>query len=341
MVLRALSLCCCCVQEAPTLRGASVLVTGGAGFVGSHLVDRLVDKGPRRIAVLDNLWIGSRENLNEARRRHAGVRLYEADATSLTAFRDVLRRERVDVVFDLATWPLPASLTRPRQSAEQISRMATVAAELCRLGEFQTLVHCSSSEAYGTAQQVPMTEQHPLNPETPYAAGKAAADLVIRSYWETFDIDATIVRPFNTYGPRQADGLYPGVIPATLRRIRDGKAPIIFGDGQQTRDYTFVTDTADALIGAYLAPQTRRRVINVGSGTEISIGDLVTTIARLAGHAVAPVHVDERKADVRRLVADTTLARELFGFVPRVPLDEGLRRTVKWYLGRPRRASRR
>ena len=308
-----------------------MLVTGGAGFIGSHLVDRLIEEAPRRIAVVDNLWLGKRGNLSEARARHRGVRLHVEDAASLTAMRRIVRRERTDVVFSLATIPLPASHARPRWAADRIVRMATVAAELCRLGEFATLVHCSSSEAYGSATTVPMREDHPLGALTPYAAAKAGGDLVTRSYWETFGIDATIVRPFNNYGPRQNEGDWAGVVPITLRRLRDGTPPIIYGDGSQTRDFIYVEDTADALVRAYLEPRTRRRVVNIGSGNEITIAELVARLARLMGRADEPIRQPERPADVRRHVADVSLARELLGFRPRVGIDEGLRRTVEWY----------
>lgn len=316
----------------PSLRGRSVLVTGGAGFIGSHLVDRLVEEGPRRIVVVDNLWLGKRSNLAAARKRHPAVRLHVADAASQTALREIIRRERVEVVFSLATIPLPASHARPRWAADRITRMATVAAELCRLGEFATLMHCSSSEAYGTAVTVPMSEEHPLGALTPYAAAKAAADLVTRSYWETFGIDAAVVRPFNNYGPRQNEGDWAGVVPLTLRRLREGERPVIYGDGAQTRDFIFVEDTAHALVRAYLEPRTRRRIINVASGHEITIADLIERLSALMGRSFDPIYRPERAADVHRHVADVSLARELLGFAPRVGIDEGLRRTVEWYL---------
>lgn len=317
----------------PSLRDRSVLVTGGAGFIGSHLVDRLIAESPRRIVVVDNLWLGKRSNLTAARERHSAVRLHVADAASQTALREIVRRERVDVVFSLATIPLPASHARPRWAADRIMRMATVAAELCRLGEFATLMHCSSSEAYGTAVTAPMTEEHPLGALTPYAAAKAAADLVTRSYWETFGIDAAIVRPFNNYGPRQNEGDWAGVVPLTLRRLREGERPVIYGDGAQTRDFIFVEDTADALVRSYHEPRTRRRIVNVASGREITIADLIERLSILMGRPFDPIYRPERPADVHRHVADISLARELLGFEPRVGIDEGLRRTVEWYLG--------
>ncbi len=316
----------------PTLRGRSVIVTGGAGFIGSHLVDRLIGEDPAKITVVDNLWLGKRANLADARRR-SGVDLRVVDAASWTAMRKVLRRTQADVVFGLATIPLPASLARPRWATDRIVRMATVLAELVRLGEYGTLVYCSSSEAYGTAARVPMTEEHPYDVETPYAAAKAAGDLIVRSYWRTFGIDAVIVRPFNTYGPRQNDGDWAGIVPLTLRRLRDGVPPVIEGDGKQTRDLLYVSDTVEALVRAYRVTASRQRVVNVASGVEVSVLDIVRRLCRIAGYRGEIVHAPPRPADVRRHRGDATLARELLGFRPRVRLAEGLRRTVAWYLG--------
>ena len=326
-------------MTAPTLRGASVVVTGGAGFIGSHLVDRILRERPRRVVALDNLWLGRRENLAGALRR-AGVELRVVDATRLRAVRDVLRAARVEVVFDLATIPLPASLRRPRWAAEQIFTMATVLAELARLGEYATLVHCSSSEVYGTAVRVPMDERHPLGAETPYAAAKAAGDLVVRSYQRTFGIDAAIVRPFNTYGPRQNRADWAGIIPRVLNRLAAGEAPVIQGDGLQTRDFVYVTDTAEAIVRAYLAPASRGRVIDIASGREVRIDRLVALLCRLSGAKVRPVHEPARPGDVRRHHGDPSAAKALLGFRTTVSLEEGLRRTVAWYAAEGRAARR-
>lgn len=314
-----------------SLRGKSVVVTGGAGFIGSHVVDRILEEGPRRLEVIDNLWLGKRANLAGPLR--AGVRLHVADAGKTHVVRDIVRRAKADVVFALATIPLPASLVRPKWSYEQIVDLALVVAELARLGEYGTLIYCSSSEVYGSAVSIPMRETHPLNAETPYAAAKASGDLIVRSYWRTFGIDAAIVRPFNTYGPRQNAGDYAGIIPLTLRRIRDDAAPVIQGDGRQTRDFLFVTDTADAIVRAYAASGSRGQVVNVASGIEVSIKDVVSEIARLTRYRGPVEWLPARAGDVRRHRGDAGLAKELLGFRPRVGIRAGLRRTVAWYSG--------
>lgn len=313
-----------------SLRGASVVVTGGAGFIGSHLVDRLVREEPRRIDVIDDLWLGRRANLRDAVKR-GPVRLHIMDATSLAAVREVMRSARTDVVFDLATIPLPASLVRPRWAYERIVRLATVCVELARLGAYETLIHCSSSEVYGTAMRVPMSERHPLDAVTPYAAAKAAADLLVSAYWRTYGIDAAIVRPFNTYGPRQNRGDWAGVIPLMLDRIARGEPPQIQGDGSQTRDFLYVTDVADAILRAYQEPASRRRVLNIASGREVRIARLTALLLRLTRSRARAVHLPARAGDVRRHLGDASAAKRVLGFKPKVGLEEGLSRTVRWY----------
>ena len=207
------------------LSGRSLLVTGGAGFIGSHLTDRLLREQPGNLVVVDNLWLGKLANLESAFAAFPGLKFYQTDITNVRALRDILRREEVEIVFDLATIPLPASLVRPKWSARTIYDMALTLCELGRQGYYRTLIHCSSSEVYGTAKYVPMDEDHPLLVRTPYAAAKAAADLLVQSYQHTFGLDATIIRPFNNYGPRQNDANYAGIIPIVIRGFGPGSRP--------------------------------------------------------------------------------------------------------------------
>jgi UDP-glucose 4-epimerase len=320
------------MADRPPLAGKSVLVTGGAGFIGSHLVDRLIEDGPSRVTVVDNLFLGKEENLAEARARSGDVRFVNQDATDYEAMAAILAEHRVDVVYNLAVVPLPASLTRPRWSTEHNIELATVPCELLREQRYATLIHFSSSEAYGSAEYVPMDEKHPSTPSTPYAAAKDAGDRIVLSYIHTFGVDAAILRPFNNFGPRQNAGAYAGIIPIVVNRARAGQPIEIYGDGEQTRDYVFVRDTADAAVRTYGEQRTRGRSMNVASGIELTINELVRQLLEALGSDVPVVHVEPRLGDVRRHAADIGLARELIGFEPRTSLREGLAETVAWYL---------
>ncbi|HVM24732.1 MAG TPA: NAD-dependent epimerase/dehydratase family protein [Candidatus Limnocylindrales bacterium] len=320
------------------LAGQSVAVIGGAGFIGSHLVDRLVDEEPSRITVIDNLFLGRVENLSSAERRFPGLHVVERDATDADAVDAILREARADVVFNLAVVPLPASLERPRWSVEQNVQLALVPCELARHGRFRTLIHVSSSEAYGSAAYVPMDEAHPAVPSTPYAASKLAGDQLVLSYWHTFGIDAAIIRPFNNFGPRQNAGSYAGIIPIVVDRARRGEPIEIHGDGKQTRDFVFVRDTAEAALAVYRERRTRGRIVNVASGREVSVNELVAVLLELLEADVGVVHGPPRPGDVRRHLASIELARELIGYEPRTSLRDGLAETVAWYVGRSENA---
>ncbi len=314
------------------LGGKSLLVTGGAGFIGSHLTDRLIRERPGNLVVVDNLWLGRLSNLDAAFAAFPGLKFYRTDITNVRALRDILRAEEVDIVFDLATIPLPASLVRPKWSARKIYEMALTVCELGRQGYYQTLVHCSSSEVYGTATYVPMDEEHPLLARTPYAAAKAAADLLVQSYQHTFGLDATIVRPFNNYGPRQNDANYAGIIPIVIRRIRAGQVPVIFGDGEQTRDYSFVTDVADGMVRVAANDAARGGVLNLASGEEITVNRLVRGLAAALDYDGPIEYAPDRPGDVRRHLAGIARAQRLIDYRPQTELETGLERTVAWYL---------
>ncbi len=321
------------MADRPSLAGRSVLVLGGAGFIGSHLVDRLVDEAPRRVSVVDNLFLGREENLSDAATRLGdSLRFHNLDATDDEALARVIRDDETEVVFNLAVVPLPASLERPMWSVEHNVRLALVPCELLRTGAFETLIHVSSSEAYGSAEYVPMDEDHPPVPSTPYAASKLAGDQIVLSYQHTFGLDAAIIRPFNNFGPRQNAGSYAGIIPIVVNRATAGEPIEIYGDGEQTRDFVFVRDTADAIVRIYEEPATRGRIVNIASGREVSVNELVRLLLDALGSDVPVNHVEPRPGDVRRHWASIDLARELIGYQPRTSLRDGLAETVAWYL---------
>src|SRR6266702_6102741 len=315
-----------------TIKGKHVLVTGGAGFIGSHLVDLLIAEGVGQLTIIDNFFLGRTSTLTEAYRQMPNLCVLHVDASDGGAVRETFAKlEAVDVVFDLAVIPLPTSLERPQFCFETNVRITSVLCELLRQGRFGTLVHFSSSEAYGSARAVPMSEDHPLDPLTPYAASKAASDHLVRTYAATFGVDALVVRPFNNYGPRQNDQQYAGIIPTMLKCAFGNDVFTIFGDGQQTRDYMFVTDTVRAALNLYECTQARGKVVNIGSGQEISIIDLKTKIEQILGRHVPTEYREPRPGDVRRHRADIKLLESLIEFEPQISIDEGLTRTVEFY----------
>ena len=314
-----------------TLQDKSILVTGGAGFMGSQMVDRLILEHPSNLVVVDNFFLGKESNLKEAKASYPHLKVYHQDASDYEAVKQIIKDEGTQVVFNLAVVPLPTSLIHPRWSYEQNINITLCLCELARNHAFETLIHFSSSEAYGSCQYAPMDESHPLKPTTPYAASKAASDLLVLSYISTFNIDASIVRPFNNYGPRQNEGSYAGVIPLTIKRTLAGEAPVIYGDGEQTRDYIYVTETTDAAVEIYNCKVSRGKVINIASGTEITINKLVKLISKYMGYNKATVYESERPGDVRRFIASINLAQDLIKFKPKINLAEGLKLTVEWH----------
>lgn len=314
-----------------TLKNKSVLVTGGAGFIGSHLVDRLTAYEPESLTVVDNLFLGKKRNLANAKKKFPGVKFINQDVSKIDKMREIMGKEGTDVVFNLAVIPLPACFEKPSWVFTHNNDITLAICELAREDAYETLVHFSSSEAYGNSLSGPMDENHPLNGTTPYAASKGASDLLVFSYEQTFGIDASIIRPFNNYGPRQNEGSYAGVIPLTIKRIMDKEPPVIFGDGKQTRDYLYVTDTAEAAIKIYNSARTRNKVLNIASGKEVRIDHLLHLIAKIMGFKGRILHEPDRPADVRRHIANIYLAEDLIDFKPTVGLEEGLKMTIEWY----------
>ena len=315
-----------------TLAGKRVMVTGGAGFIGSHLCDAILRQNPESLSIADDFSLGKERNIERVR-GDKRVSVHRVDLTDFSHAEEVLKSDRPEVVFNLAVIPLPQSLVCPRETVESNVGIASNFCELLRLEKFATLVHCSSSEAYGSALYVPMDEKHPKQPLTPYAASKIACDEVAISYRKTFGVDVAVVRPFNAYGPRQNEGTYAGVIPLTILRILSGKSPVIFGDGLQTRDYTYVGDTVRGILGVYSSTETRGKVVNIASGREVTIKHLITLIADMMGFKGKIAKEKDRPGDVRRHRGDISLARKLFGYEPKVGFEEGLKTTIDWYRG--------
>lgn len=313
------------------LTGKSVLVTGGAGFIGSHLVDRIAADKPGNLIVVDNLFLGKESNLEQAKAAFPDLKFYRQDAANYEAMEEIIRREKVDVIFNLAVIPLPYSLEHPRETMVQNMAITGTMVQLLHKKVYKTLIHFSSSEVYGTATHIPQDEYHPLNPSTPYAASKVASDYAVLSYCKTFGVDAAIARPFNNYGPRQNEGSYAGIVPIVIHRALRGEPIIIHGDGEQTRDYIFVRDVADGAVRIYEEEASRGLVINLATGREISINRLARTILDLMEVDVPIVHDAPRPGDVRRHCGNVGLAYNIIDFQSRVLAHEALLETINWY----------
>jgi UDP-glucose 4-epimerase len=309
------------------LAGQKVLVTGGAGFIGSALVRQLIAHGAE-VVVADNLVNGKRENLADCTDE---MRLEIADIRDLMRMRPLV--EDAAIVFHLACLGVRHSIHSPIENHE-----VNAAATLSLLGLAQArgarrFVYVSSSEVYGTARRVPMTEEHPPFPMTVYGAAKLAGECYTRAYCTTYGFETVVVRPFNAYGPRcHHEGDSGEVIPKFMLRAMAGLPLIVFGDGHQTRDFTYVADTAAGILAAGLIDEAIGQTINIGSGREISILELAEKISRLVGVRVPHVQfAEDRPGDVLRLCGDATLARRLLAFEPTTDLTGGLTQLLAWY----------
>jgi UDP-glucose 4-epimerase len=310
-----------------------VLVTGGAGFIGSHLVDRLLARGAT-VVVVDNFFLGKRENLADAVATGGPLEILYEDACDAAAMREIIERHRIQDVFNLATKALEYSFVNPRGAFAVNTDSTLGLAELLRKGHYERLIHTSSSEVFGTAVERPMSEEHPRNPTTTYAAGKAAADLLLHSYLKSFGLDIRILRPFNNFGPRQNWGSFAGVIPRTIDRLRAGLPPILHGDGSQGRDFVYVEDVAAGLLAVADSDGARGQDLNIASGIETPILEVMTSLCEIAGFTGEWIREERRTADVDHHVGDASRLERITGFRPPTALADALEKTYDWYCDR-------
>ncbi len=305
-----------------------VLITGAAGFIGSHLTEQLTKLGARTRAFVHYNSSGSAGFLDASPVRD-DVEIFQGDVRDADSVDEATKG--VDTIFHLAALiGIPYSYRTPLAYVRTNVEGTLNVLESARRRNVRRVVHTSTSEVYGTAQFVPITELHPLRGQSPYSASKIGADKLAESYYLSFDLPVATLRPFNTYGPRQsARAVIPTIISQALRG-----AKVRLGNLSPTRDFNFVTDTADAFVRAAIADAAVGKTIQVGTGREVSMGDLLQQVERLVGKQLA-VESDEARvrppgSEVDRLVCDPAVAHSVLGWRSKVTLEDGLRQTVEW-----------
>lgn len=310
-------------------QGRTVLVTGAGGFIGSHLAERLVDEGATTRAMVHYNALGSAGWLDTTPKK-GSMEVLQGDIRDADFVRHAMRD--VDVVFHLAALiGIPYSYVAPTSYVQTNVEGTLNVLQAGRDCGTDRILLTSTSEVYGTAQTVPISEEHPLQAQSPYAASKIAADKLGESFHLSFELPLVTVRPFNTYGPRQSTR---AVIPTIIARCLAGR-PVELGNLYPTRDLNFVSDTVDGFVKSAVSPTAVGRTINLGAGEEISIGDLAALIVRLT-RADVPIRSTTGRqrpgaSEVERLVADNARARKLLGWEPMIRLEEGLTRTIAWF----------
>ena len=305
---------------------ALYLVTGGAGFIGSHLAEELVRRG-ERVRVVDSLITGKRQNLAHLRE----VKFIEGDLANI----DVAQRAVAGADFVLHQAAIPSV---PRSVQDPVtSNRANIDASLnvlvaARDAGVRRVVYAGSSSAYGNTPTLPKIETMPTAPLSPYALQKLVAEQYCQMFTQLYGLETVTIRYFNVFGPRQdPSSPYSGVISLFINALCDGRQPTIYGDGEQTRDFTYVANVVDGVLRACHAPGASGEVINVATGGRISLNQLFRTIRDLVGAKIEPMYRDSRAGDVRDSQADISKARRLLGYEPVVTFEEGLEKTVEWH----------
>ncbi|MEN6458055.1 MAG: SDR family oxidoreductase [Thermoguttaceae bacterium] len=303
------------------------LVTGGAGFIGSHIAESLVRRGDR-VRVLDNLSTGYLSNLEGFRDQ---VEFIEGDVTDAPAVARAV--QGVDCVFhEAALASVPASLERPLDSHMACATGVVVLLDAARRAGVRRVVYAASSAAYGDRPTSSKRETDLPAPLSPYAAAKAAGELYCQAFWSSFGLETVALRYFNVFGPRQdPKSQYSAVIPRWITAILSGQQPIVYGDGRQSRDFSYVGNVVHANLLAADAPDVEGRIINAAEGHSIDLLRLLAVLNQLLGTNIKPKMEPPRAGDIHESQADITLARQLLGYEPQVSFEDGLRQSIGYY----------
>ena len=307
-----------------------ILITGGAGFLGSHVAGLLLARGDS-VVVLDDFSNGKESHL-EAFRHDTNLEIVRGDITNPSEIEEAL--SNCDVLMHLAVLCLRESIKSPQRVAEVIVNGTINCLEAALKQKVRLFLNCSSSEVYGSASYVPMDEGHPLHPETPYAAAKAAQDMFVRSYGVTYGLPYVTVRPFNMYGPNSHwQGHRGELIPKFIVRAMNGQPLVMFGDGHQTRDFLYVEEAAQAIVRVADSERCRATSINLCTGRETSIDEIGRAVCRAfdldPGRSIR--RDPPRPGDVARHLGDNSKLKDYVGFEPKVTIETGIPRTVEWF----------
>ena len=305
---------------------ASYLVTGGAGFIGSHLVEELVRRG-HTVRVVDSLITGRRRNLDHA----PGVEFVEGDLADIAvATRAVAGMTHV--LHQAALPSVPRSVKDPITSNRANIDASVNILVAARDAGVKRLVYAGSSSVYGNTATLPKHEDMPTSPLSPYALQKLVAEQYAQLFTRLYGFETVTIRYFNVFGPRQdPSSPYSGVISLFATALLGGRQPVIYGDGEQTRDFTYVANVVDGVLRAAEAPDASGHVINVATGSRISLNGLLQTMNGIVGTSLQPIYQEARAGDVRDSQADITSAKKLLGYAPIVSLEEGLKKTLEWF----------
>ncbi len=304
---------------------ASYLVTGGAGFIGSHLAEELVRRG-HAVRVVDNLITGKRRNLEHLPR----VEFVEGDLAEMAVARRAV--EGVEYVLHQAAIPsVPRSVSDPVTSNRANVDAGLNVLVAARDAGVRRVVYAGSSSAYGDTPTLPKREDMPTRPLSPYALQKLVVEQYARMFTQLYGLETVTIRYFNVFGPRQdPSSPYSGVISLFSTALLEGRQPIIYGDGAQTRDFTYIANVVDGVLRACEAPEANGEVINVATGSRISLNELLRVMNSLLGTDIGAVYREPRAGDVRDSQADIAKARRLLGYEPIIGLEDGLRHTLDW-----------